>query len=254
MLVNQGLRATLRTAFGRAALHLRTRRDSSAVPSPDAASAMAVHPFDDEFNVDTSGLIWGEHLASGHANDQWSTAYYGVPPSVFCTVMDRIHLSIAGAAFVDMGSGKGRGVMLASRFPFASIHGVELSPSLHAIAEANLTRMRKLHPGVASVHLHNMDATAFIFPPQPLVLFFYHPFCKPVLDRVLQNLRNSLLVLPRAVHIIYINAELKRVLDQSPFLTKVFEETLPMRREDQLADRVGSSVEECAIYVNTETG
>ena len=40
-------------------------------------------------------------------------------------------------SFLDVGSGKGLVVMLASRHPFREVVGVEMAPELHAIAERN---------------------------------------------------------------------------------------------------------------------
>lgn len=51
--------------------------------------ALATHPFDLQHNVDTSGLISGWELATGHAHDLFSTAYFGVPPSRLRRAIDR---------------------------------------------------------------------------------------------------------------------------------------------------------------------
>ena len=253
MLANQGLVATFRVAKDRVAHRFRPHPEtpeSTDATAQQAGDAPAIHPFDEKYGVDTSGLIWGEHLASGSQNDRWSTAYYGIAPSVFDAVLSEIRDSLPGAAFIDMGSGKGRAVMLATRFPFTEIYGVELSPALHAMALQNLEKFRNQNTVSTPVHLLAMDAATFEFPLQPLVLFFYHPFCKPVLKTVLRRLEQSLHAQPRPAHIVYINVELREVLDHTPFLTRTFEQTLAMSAEDRMADRVGSSVEECAIYAS----
>ena len=247
MLVNQGVSPTFRTALAR----LR-QRIHPVQHAPDADSecwqAGSRHPFDQQYGVDTSGLIWGEDLPSGGANDRWSTAYYGIAPSIFHASMARLPADLSGYTFVDIGSGKGRAVMLATHYRLKEIYGVELAPELHAIAEANLRifgAASTIHP---PVHLRCMDAAEFKLPESPLVLFFYHPFCKPVLKRVLRNLEASLRACPRQVFVLYINTELRDVLDRARFLQKISEETLAMSPEDRLADRIGSSVEESAVY------
>ena len=258
MLQNQGLIATVRIAKDR--VLGRFTRHNTNCHSPETAEeqvadfeAPAVHPFDRQYGVDTSGLIWGEHLTSGSRNDRWSTAYYGIAPSIFNAVLSELRESIPGASFVDMGSGKGRAVMLAAQLPFAEVFGVELSPALHHVAEVNLETFRSRSQVGTNVHLLCKDAAEFEFPAPPLVLFFYHPFCKPVLKTVLRRLEQSLRAHPRSAHIVYINTELREVLDGTPFLTKTFARTLTMSDEDQIADRVGSTAEECAIYTITLT-
>ncbi|MGI8769832.1 MAG: class I SAM-dependent methyltransferase [Acidobacteriaceae bacterium] len=249
MLVNQGVVATFRTALTR--IRQRThpvQREPDPEPERETWQAGSRHPFDLQYGVDTSGLIWGEDLPSGGRSDRWSTAYYGIAPSVFDTAMSRLPADLSRYTFIDIGSGKGRAVMLATRYPFAEIYGVELAPQLHAVAESNLRIFRGKTEVEAPVHLKCMDAVALPLPKQPLVLFFYHPFCKPVLKRVLRNLEASLRAHPRQAYVVYINTELRDILNRATFLERISEETLEMSAEDRLADRIGSSVEECAIY------
>ena len=78
-------------------------------------SYRAVHPFDERFGVDTSGLVY--ELPSGHPHDPYNNGYFAVAPSVFHSVMqalrDRLALDYRRFSFVDMGSGKGRALLLA---------------------------------------------------------------------------------------------------------------------------------------------
>lgn len=248
MLINQGVSATFGTALTRLRQRMHPDQREESPPGSETWQAGSQHPFDTQYGVDTSGLIWGEDLLSDGRSARWSTAYYGIAPSVFHAAMAHVPADLSQYTFIDIGSGKGRAVMLATRYPFAEIHGVELAPELHAIAESNLRTFRAATQTEAPVHLNCVDAAEFPLPRKPLVLFFYHPFCKPVLKRVLRNLETSLRAYPRQIYIIYINTELRDVLNRATFLEKISEETLGMSTEDRLADRIGSSVEECAIY------
>jgi hypothetical protein len=246
MLVNQGPGPTARTAWSR--LHDKIRPAAPAPAPSEEWQASDIHPFDQRFGLDTSGLIWGEHLRSGARNDAWNTAYYAIAPSVFHSVIGALPIDFPRFTFIDFGSGKGRAVMLAASYPFREILGIELSPELHAVAAANLARYHPPERLCQNVRLLNQDAAAFRFPPGPLALFFYHPFCRPVLERVLANLGRSLAQDPREAWVVYINPEVRAVLDRAPFLERVSESTLTMDAEDRLADRVGSSTETAAIY------
>src|SRR5277367_4507445 len=128
-LAQRGLGGTLRFAL------LRTWRQT-----PDEATPQ-LHPFDERYGVDTSGLIGGGELRSGHRNDVFNTAYYGMAPSRFQRLMeywvaDESHAGIEHYSFVDLGCGKGRAVMMASEFGFREVVGVELHAPLARIAEA----------------------------------------------------------------------------------------------------------------------
>lgn len=81
-------------------------------------------------------------------------------------------------AFVDLGSGKGKALMLAANYPFREIIGVELSPRLHAIAQSNLQKI-----GDSRIRVYCEDARSFLFP-SPSVIYLYNPFERPVSDAV----------------------------------------------------------------------
>src|ERR1022692_3959149 len=65
------------------------KRDADAktarrlLPGLSVKDGFTRHPFDVEFGVRTSGLVAGRNLKSGNPNDRHVTAYYGVAPSVF---------------------------------------------------------------------------------------------------------------------------------------------------------------------------
>src|SRR5258707_12349167 len=106
-LAQRGLGGTLRFAL------LRARRQT-----PDKAKPQ-LHPFDERYGVDTSGLIGGGELRSGHRNDVFNTAYYGMAPSRFrwaieSWIADESHAAIENYSFVDLGCGKGRAILMAS--------------------------------------------------------------------------------------------------------------------------------------------
>src|SRR3984957_17090364 len=119
------------------------REKKEAVPRKGGGkkpSFRAVHPFDERFGVETSGLIY--ELPSGHQHDLHNNGYFAVAPSVFHSIMramlEQLHLDFQRFRFVDLGSGKGRALLLASDYPFREIIGVELSPELDQIARANI--------------------------------------------------------------------------------------------------------------------
>lgn len=250
MIVNQGWTAAAGTVADRLRKKLQRNSLKSQPIAPDVEwSSTERHPFDLEHGVDTSGLIWGENLASGSRNDAWNTAYYGIAPSVFRAVMAQLPAELrSGATFIDIGSGKGRAAMLASQYSFEKVIGVEIAPDLHRIATENVARFIPKGTDCAPVELMLADAAAYTFPAGPLVVYLYHPFCRPVLERVLRNLGQSLADQPREAAVVYINLELRDVLDRAVFLKRVWSGMVEMDAADRLADRVGSNAEDCAIY------
>jgi SAM-dependent methyltransferase len=251
MVANHGWAATVRSARYR----LNEKLHLSGPPAdPTIWLPTAEHAFDRQYNVDTSGLVWGLDLKTGSPSDRWNTAYYGIGPSVFHRVMAQVPESLqCDATFIDLGCGKGRAVLLASQYPFVRAIGVEIAPPLHTIAVGNVTRYtaaRQQQEGgrVAPMKIVLADAARYSFPSGPLVVYLYHPFCRPVLEQVLRNLESSLAAEPREAAVIYINHELHDALDRAPFLERVWSATVAMDAGDRLADRVGSSAEDCTVY------
>src|ERR1700744_493629 len=152
-------------------------------------SFRAVHPFDERFGVETSGLIY--ELPSGHQHDLYNNGYFAVAPSVFHAIIGalrkRLEVDLQRFRFVDLGSGKGRALLLASDYPFREIIGVELSPELDRIARANIVRYtaRRAHPPVVSLL---GDAAEFEWPPGPLIVYMWNAFTRPGMEQGFETL------------------------------------------------------------------
>lgn len=114
--------------------------------------------------------------------------YEPAPPTVIEAALDAIDEASSRFTFVDLGSGKGRAALLASRRPWLGVHGVEYQPALHEIAERNLAAFEARGGPVCEVALHCADAREVPLPSGPLVVFLYDPFAGPVLLQVLDRL------------------------------------------------------------------
>jgi SAM-dependent methyltransferase len=220
-----------------------------AAKTADAPKAyVAIHPFDQQFGVETSGLLLAEDLASGRRTDFFNAGYFGVAPSAFRQMLNRLCLEFEKYTFVDLGSGKGRALLIASEYPFRAIVGVELSRQLHAIAEANIANYRGPAQRCRNVRAIAGDATEFAFPSGPLVIYLWNPFEAPVFARVLANLEDSLAREPRDVYIVYIQPELDRLVEASSHWQKLWRDEFPMSEEDYAAYAFPSRVEVCSAY------
>ena len=123
--------------------------------------------------------------------------------------------------FIDLGSGKGRTLLMASDYPFRRIVGVELLPALHEAALDNLSRYKNEAQKCFALESICADATEFPLPAEPIVLFLFNPFPESGLRRVIANLERSLREHPRKVYVLYHNPLLEQVLGESAVLKKV---------------------------------
>ena len=118
------------------------------------------HPFDIVNHVQTSGLVHGRNLKTGHPHDKHSTAYYGIAPSVLIELISWWRATELAAppedySFIDLGAGMGRGMLLAAQMPFREVIGVELHPDLAEVAQKNIKeweRAGRPEPGEPAGH------------------------------------------------------------------------------------------------------
>lgn len=222
------------------------------------------HPFDLEFGVRTSGLVAGRHLKSGHRHDRHNTAYYGVAPSVFQALLARWRRSrpvapIDEFAFVDLGAGMGRAVLLASELPFREVVGVELNPTLARIARKNAAVWRAAGRARASMRMVCGDAVEFRFPDGPCAAFLFNPFRAPVLRQLLRELAKGFAGRSGRLDLLYVNNEQESVLEHQPGFARLFQGEVRRSRADAIADHkilanqpegeyASSNWEDCSIW------
>ncbi len=227
-----------------------------------------IHPFDQAHNVDTSGLVPASHLTTGHPNDEYVTAYYGVAPSILRTLIQRWRETIPthpihSYTFLDIGAGKGRAMLVASELGFQQVVGVELNPQMAAIAQSNIDHWLRTHtadptaPRISPIHLHQQDALTLDLPSTPTLGFLFHPFEAPVLKKLIRRIETHFAKRPGEFDLLYVNSECRELLDDHPAFTRLFLGPIPMSPEDHAADlaaiaqqkEYGSTGdEECAIY------
>ena len=178
--------------------------------------------FDARFSTDTAAVVYPWNLPSvgcGHSPE--NHPYEATPAWLIREILASIPLKPNMFAFVDMGSGKGRALLVASEFSFAKIVGIELSQELHQIAEENIRRYRSPSQQSTAFFLHCMNAVAYTFGPEPLVLFLFNPFGRDSVQRILASLEMSLNARPREAYVVYINARFGVLMRRARFLRKM---------------------------------
>jgi SAM-dependent methyltransferase len=104
--------------------------------------------------------------------------------------------------FADFGSGKGRVVYEAAKYPFARVIGVEISAKLNEIARRNIERNWE-RLTCTNIELITIDAADFEVPDDLTVAYFYHPFSGDTFKTVIGNIIESLDRNPRRLTLIY---------------------------------------------------
>lgn len=240
------------------------KRASGRLPGLTRDEGYTVHPFDATFGVRTSGLVAGRYLKSGHRNDRHATAYYGVAPSVFRALVKRwLRLGPCGAleecAFVDVGAGMGRAVLLAAEMPFRAVVGVELNPTLARMARRNCAVWRALGRAQTEMEIRCGDATAMRLPKGPCLAFLFNPFGGPVMRRMLEHLAQRFADKPGELDLLYVNNEQEGELEKKRGFRRLFVGQVARSAADARADHAilanqpdgeyaSSNYEDCSIW------
>ena len=178
--------------------------------------------YDCDFGVDTT---WARLPLGVRMRELFTERLYQpTDPEEFRSVLSHIHADFSDLTFIDLGSGKGRALLLASGYPFREIIGVEVQPELNRIAEQNIARFEAVPKQCDRINTLCLDAREFRFPLDPLLVYLFNPFPSFVLERVLVNLRESLAMSPRTVFVLYNTPWEQKVFTQLDFLVKIYEE------------------------------
>jgi SAM-dependent methyltransferase len=179
--------------------------------------------FDARFGTDTAAPFLGRDHKPG------AYFYVATTASLVYEILSSLALPPDTFAFVDMGSGKGRALLVASEFAFAKIVGVELSPHLHRIAEENIARFSPASQQCTAFELHCMDVVDYEYGPEPVALFLFDPFGRDTLRSVIANLEASLKEKPREAYVVYVYPQYEDVLQDSRVLRRISEGGPPYR-------------------------
>jgi SAM-dependent methyltransferase len=189
--------------------------------------------YDWEHSVDTtrSNVGFRTQLLAGITG----RPYFATEPWLFEQIMQALAFSVQQSGFspsvahgtlqdftfIDLGSGKGRVLLMASEYPFKRIIGVEFMPELHRTAQKNIACYPNDREQCRQIETVCMDAREFQFPDGPLVVYLFNPFPESTFAQVLENLRLSVEQAPRPVYIAYRFTEFENLLAQADWLKKL---------------------------------
>lgn len=178
--------------------------------------------YDWDYRVNTtSGAVgWRERLVGS-----FTSGYQPTDPPAFHEMLGTLEqatgLDFADLTFIDLGSGKGRTLLMASDYPFRRIVGVELLPALHSLAEQNLAQYKSDSQKCFALESICANAAEFNFPAGPLLVYLFNPFPEAVLRCVLTNLRRALDGSAGAAFLIYYNPQHADVVAEAGYLQKI---------------------------------
>jgi SAM-dependent methyltransferase len=181
--------------------------------------------FDHRHGIETSVVVPVDELRDVDPTLARHAVHY--EPSTlpkFERAMRALKIEYSRYTFIDYGSGKGRVLLLAARYPFRRVIGVEMSAALNVAAAANIAAYQRRNPLQSAIELVAGDARDLPVPEDDLVAYLYNPFDEVVLRAVWDRLRASIRLKPRSLFVVYVNPLHRRLFDDSSELRCVYDE------------------------------
>jgi SAM-dependent methyltransferase len=171
--------------------------------------------FDALRGTNTRGREALEGLAISSPNASRGVQYQPSDRRSFFHLMRVLSLPL-DAGFVDVGSGKGKVLLMAMEFGFTRVVGIEFSGELCAIARRNVEICRtRAHPG-CRVDIVECDALGYEVTADDRIFYLFNPFDDRVLSGFVDRLAESLARFPRTIWILYCHPTWCRVLEDHP--------------------------------------
>lgn len=168
--------------------------------------------FDFKYKTDTTSWTELQDLATLGDNKDHGFRYQPAQERSLRKVLREMRFPTDGA-FVDIGSGKGRVLMIASDYGFKRVIGVEFSDLLCGIARKNLALYSQARSRELEYQIHHADAAAFAIPDDVSLVFMNNPFDETVMRPVIANIVASLARKPREIHVVYSNPTCRALFD-----------------------------------------
>lgn len=174
--------------------------------------------FDLRYGTDTISRIELKDLDFDSLNKSTGEPYQPTIARSFKKLLRMMNLPHDGV-FVDLGSGKGRLLLLASLYGFKRVVGVEFSPQLCSTARDNIEKFKEKTDIDLNIEVIESDANDYAIRDDEDIFFLSNPFDTTVLHNVLKSLKQSLSESYRDIWMIYYNPV------HSAFIEKFFTKT-----------------------------
>jgi len=167
--------------------------------------------YEKRFGIETSTIYLLKNNLSLYKDGE---DYQPTPYKKLEKVVEYLKLS-SDDVCIDLGCGKGRVVFFFASQKVKKVIGVELVENLVNIAKKNLKNLRIKDR--ATVEIFHGDATKFNFE-ECTIFFLFNPFGYKTLEKVILNIKNTLVTNPRRIRILYYNPVHRKILDNEDWL------------------------------------
>lgn len=138
--------------------------------------------------VPTARFIDGRDLDVGEAMKPHLTSYLATPRLLIQMALRAVGEPLERFAFVDIGSGLGRALLVASEYRFRRVLGYEISPALHNGAIRNIESFQMAGRARSQAVSINDDAVAADWPAGRCVFFMFNAFDRELTETMIAKI------------------------------------------------------------------
>jgi len=182
------------------------RRNPPRKTLENIASALEDARFEWTYGIETARHEQLKDMHISGVNKSLGRHYEPVRVRAFRKLMRHLRLP-SNLVFIDIGSGKGRALIAAAEFPFRRVIGVEFSAELCSTSERNIAAAQRQKLKCTNIEVVHADAAEYHIPSDASVFFFFNPVKRPLMERILNNIQDSLEREPRRIWIIIDNPQ-----------------------------------------------
>ncbi|MCF8464621.1 MAG: class I SAM-dependent methyltransferase [Flavobacteriales bacterium] len=169
-----------------------------------------------ELGINTFGDKAANELSIECSSKEGGHLYQPSSSVIFEKAMNSLPFNFSDKVFLDIGSGKGRALILAAEAGFKKVIGVEYAAELNDIAHTNIEKVKDRFPNTEFV-LSEGDALQYDIPEEVDVIYLFNPFDEHAV-RNLGHKVKATFATQKKIHLIYVH----------PVHSNVFEETFGM--------------------------
>jgi hypothetical protein len=177
--------------------------------------------FDQKHGTDTQSIYAQSELPDENLAGRENCARYHPSPvasvNAGLSKLKKLGVNLRDFVFVDIGSGLGRNLLIASAYSFKRVVGIEISAYLNRIAVENIRRASPFFEHADAIQLLCVNALDYDLPDDNLVLYCWEPFSGEMADNFVRRLEDSLRNSPRKIYLVFLGAAFDQIKTSKEF-------------------------------------
>jgi SAM-dependent methyltransferase len=156
-----------------------------------------------QLGINTFGDLYTDELSIDADSKLGGHLYQPSSSVIFERAMKALPFNFMDKVFLDIGSGKGRAMILAAEAGFRKVIGVEYAAELNDIAHTNIEMVKSKFPKT-EFELSEGDAVAYDIPEEVDVIYLFNPFDEETICKLLERIK-PIFNRDKKIHLVYVH-------------------------------------------------